>query len=86
VIDVINVAVTATSGYGGLTVDGGGGSATLDIYDQSGGATAQESVDASGTGHVDVSYVGGASSDIAYRNLLPSSDSVFSDGNSTQPL
>ncbi len=85
-IDVFNVAVTTSSSYGPLVIDGGGGSATINVYDQSGRGTVQDSVDARGTGHLDIAYPNGSDSAITYQNLLLAPDSVFSDGTSSQAL
>jgi hypothetical protein len=85
-LNVFNVTVTATSAYQNLTLDGGGGSATINVFDQSGGATIQNSLLPDGSGEIDVAYPSGALSRITYQNLLPALDSVFASGDFFEPL
>ena len=76
--DVFNVAVTTSSAYQGLTLDAGGGPATVGVYDQSGGATGQLQALPDGTIEFDVTYADGSVSRIHEQNFQqPSLDTVL---------
>jgi uncharacterized protein (TIGR03118 family) len=63
-----NVAVTASSGYSNLTLDGGGGHSTLSIF-PSGSTTSQNVPSGGGIGEFVVSFAGGLTSNILYQNM-----------------
>jgi hypothetical protein len=63
------VLVSESSGYAGLTIDGGAGTNGVAVLDQSGGAALQDLGPVIGTGVLQVTYPDGAVSRIAYQNL-----------------
>jgi uncharacterized repeat protein (TIGR01451 family) len=71
---VFNVAVTSSSGYAGLTLDGGG-NGTLLLFDKTGGATGQKQLLPDGSVEIDVNYPGGLLSRIHDQNIAQ----LFSD-------
>src|SRR5262249_10813040 len=66
--DSFNVGVTAGSAFRGLVLDGGGGSDTVGVFDQSGGAVARHAATAPGQGDVAFSYLQGKGIDARYQN------------------
>jgi hypothetical protein len=67
--DTFYVGVTAQSGYANLTLDGGTGNDSLGVFDLSGGAVMRNVATLVGLGRIEVTYVGGATSEIGYQNL-----------------
>ena len=67
--DGIWVLVAESSGYTGMTLDGGAGTNGVAILDQSGGAVLHDLGPVIGEGVLQVSYPAGAVSNIAYQNL-----------------
>jgi hypothetical protein len=67
--DAFHVGVSANHPYQHLTLDGGFGSDTLFVYDQSGGAVMHNRVFAAGQGQVEVSYLLGQDSVAAYQSM-----------------
>jgi hypothetical protein len=63
------VLVSETSGYAGLTIDGGPGTNGVAVLDQSGGAVLHDLGPVIGMGVLQVSYPDGAVSNIAYQNI-----------------
>jgi hypothetical protein len=66
--DTFDVAVTRAGAYADLTLDGGG-NGTVNVFDLSGGATAQSQFMADGTGEFDMSYADGSLSRIHNQNV-----------------
>jgi hypothetical protein len=79
------IAVTTSSAYQ-LTVDGGSGFGQLFVWDNSGAAVMHDRPSGPGTGEVDVSYLGGASSTIHYQNMAGHTTSVDADSSFIQSL
>jgi hypothetical protein len=52
-----------------LTLDGGGGTNTLGVYDQSGSAVVDQVPSGPGIGKVKVSYLAAAPSTVSYQNM-----------------
>jgi hypothetical protein len=69
-----DVAVTATSAYSGLLLDGGG-AGTVNVFDQSNGAAVQIVPQDGGQGHIDAAYLAG-SSRIDYQNIAGENSEV----------
>jgi hypothetical protein len=67
--DIFDVAVTASSAYTNLTLDGGPGNDSLAVFDTSGGASMKNVVTVIGEGQIQVTYAGGSASTILYQNL-----------------
>jgi hypothetical protein len=67
--DSFHVAVTESSGYQTLTLDGGPGASAVGVFDFSGAAVLHDNGPIVGEGELDVSYPDGASSRIFYQNL-----------------
>jgi hypothetical protein len=78
--DVINVQVFANSTYSTLYLDGGPGTNTLDVFDQSGGAQIHNNAFGGGSGQVSVVYPGTSSNNLlayfhmATVNLSPANE------------
>ncbi len=66
--DVFNVAVTNSSAYANLLLDGDF-TGTLKVFDQTGGATVKRTLTAPGLGNIQVLYTGGATSTINFQNM-----------------
>jgi hypothetical protein len=67
--DLFYVALTSSTSYTNLTLDGGAGVSSLAVFDLSGGATLQDVVTVIGEGTVQAAYPGGAASAIHYQNF-----------------
>jgi hypothetical protein len=67
--DIFYVAVTSSSAYTNLTLDGGPGNDSLAVFDTSGGASMENVITVIGEGQIQVTYAGGSASTILYQNL-----------------
>jgi hypothetical protein len=67
--DAFWVLVSESSGYAGLTLDGGDGTDGVAIFDQSGGAVLRDLGPVVGMGVLQVAYPDGAVSQLPYQNL-----------------
>jgi hypothetical protein len=84
--DTFHVSVTSASAYANLVLDGGSGTDTLLVYDQSGAAVMHNRVFLPGQGQEEVTYLGGAGSVVAYQNMDFAFDSVDPQGSYVQEL
>ncbi len=67
--DTFQVAVTSVSAYANLLLDGSTGNSTLDVFDESGGATATRNLTGGGIGTLQVNYPAGLSSTVNFQNM-----------------
>src|SRR5262249_27599929 len=65
----LHAAMTVSSAYANLTLDGGSGNSALAVFDFSGGASWQDRVTVIGLGEVLAAYPGGCLCTITYQNL-----------------
>ena len=77
--DTFQVAVTNASGYSGVTVDGGGGTNVMVVYDTTGNAIIHNIPSSPSSGQMQVLYAGGSQSLITYKNVQDPFSNVSAD-------